>query len=112
MEFWSEKSKAAFMKQVKLNQKDAKGQHIPVLAEKVFKLSDNHASRAKEIHFRNGMTEYTRKIFNEARKHKDVFLFTWINQKGVVMVRESETSNSIALYSFEQLSQLLNSFIN
>lgn len=74
------------MKHVKQLQKDDNKKYIPILTDHVFKLETTNAARGVELNFREAMTDYTREIFNAARKEKDICTNVWIS-RGYVMVR-------------------------
>lgn len=86
LDFYDLATKHRLMKHVKQLQKDDNKKYIPILTDHVFKLETTNAARGVELNFREAMTDYTREIFNAARKEKDICTNVWIS-RGYVMVR-------------------------
>lgn len=107
LEFWQEKDKFEFNRNIKSKQKNPDGSYIPVLCENVFELDVQSTSRGVELLFRQPMTEINREIFNEARKHREVLKFVWIGGNGHVMVKQDEKARPTVIHSLEHLATVI-----
>lgn len=105
--FCSQSDKNQFMEVIRKKQKDENGKYNPILCENVFNLSEQSRNRGTEMHFRQPMTELNKTIFNEARKHKNTFKFVWIGDRGLIMIKQEETSTAIAVHSLEHLASIV-----
>lgn len=112
MDFWHEKDKANFNKRIKSKQKLPDGTYTPILCENIFRLDNQSINRGVELLFRQPMTEMNRRIFNEARKHRDIFKFVWIGVNGHVMVKRNEGSSPICINSEDHLATVIDLIVN
>lgn len=112
IEFWNSQIKSEFNARVKVKRSNPDGSFLPTLCEDIFNLEPQSTSRGVQVQFRHPMTEINRMIFNEARRHRDVFKFIWIGANGHVLVKQNEKSNAAVLHTVEDIATVIKEINN
>lgn len=79
----------------------------PLLLENiVIDLAPNHPLRGKPINLRWELTDYTKKLLAEAKKHTANFKYIW-ESDGRVLMKRDESSKPLNINNFAKLEQVL-----
>jgi hypothetical protein len=105
LDFFNLSTKQKLMKHARSLQKDQNKKYLPILTDQIFKLEPNDTSRGMELNFRDAITDFNRKIYNQARKNKNVFSNVWFS-RGYVMVRV-KNGDPIKITSLNHLNSLV-----
>ena len=107
LEFYDVQKKVQFMKFARTKQKPDKNRFLPIVAENVFDLAEENISRGVEMHFRDVFTDVNKRIFNEARRNKNILTSVWLSNQGYIMVKCESQSKPIKVLSLDHLNSII-----